>query len=268
VIAYYSVAARQEFWAEHWGQHSVGELLALARTSPLTDLITCALPPPPSVVLEAGCGAGQYVVLLRERGWCALGADWSVDALVECRRVAPVPLAGMDLSALAVREGALAAYISLGVIEHDAAGPDAILAEARRVLAPSGALIVSVPYINGVRRLGAFLIRRRQRALAARGASFYQYAFSRRELRAALARHGFRTVTVSPYGPGYYLSKLLSRRLQPRRGVVPGASSSASSLGAPPRRALRRRIGRALLYSDPSLRLFGHMLLVVARRTP
>ena len=42
-LAYYSTAARQEFWTEHWGGHSVEELLAVARASPLTDLVTGAL---------------------------------------------------------------------------------------------------------------------------------------------------------------------------------------------------------------------------------
>src|SRR5256886_15045183 len=76
----------------------------------------------------------------------------SLEALAACRRVAPAPLGVMELRALAVRDGALAGYISLGVVEHDAGGPDAILAEACRVLAPGGVLLVSVPYVNGVRR--------------------------------------------------------------------------------------------------------------------
>jgi len=133
-------------------------------------------------VLEAGCGLGQYVILLRERGWRAAGVDGSVEALAACRRGAAVPLAASDLRALAIRSGALAAYVSLGVVEHDPDGPDAILAEARRVLAPGGALVISVPYLNGVRRLGAPWIRHRQSALSRRGGTFYQYAFTRREL--------------------------------------------------------------------------------------
>lgn len=275
MIAYHSVAAREEFWTEHWGNHSVGELLAIARTSPLTDLIVSGLPPAPSVVLEAGCGPGQYVVLLRERGWQALGADWSVEALAECRKVAPVPLAGMDLTALAIRDGAVSAYVSLGVVEHDVRGPDAILAEARRVLAPGGVLIVSVPYVNGVRRLSAFWIRRRQQSLVERGAAFYQYAFSRRELMHALRRHGFRPGPASPYGPGYYLGKFLPRRLRRLTASPATPPPDGNSANRPTgrhrgsRNVLRRhaaRWSRRLLYSEPSLRLFGHMLLVVATR--
>ena len=200
MLAYYSVAADREFWSEHWGGHTVEELLAIARTSPLTDLIVAALPRT-GVVLEAGCGLGQYVLLLRERGWAAIGVDWSTDALASARRVSPAPLAAMGLTALALRDGAIAAYVSLGVVEHDPAGPDGILAEARRVLAPDGTLVISVPYVNGVRRLGARWIRRQNHALEAAGGKFYQYAFTRAELLGALARHGFTPLAVHPYDP-------------------------------------------------------------------
>jgi SAM-dependent methyltransferase len=266
VLAYYSVAADREFWNEHWGGHTVEELLAIARTSPLTDLIVAALPRP-GVVLEAGCGLGQYVLLLRERGWQAIGVDWSADALATAHRVSPVPLAAMGLTALALRDGAVASYVSLGVVEHDPAGPDAILAEARRVLAPDGTLVISVPYVNGLRRLGARWIRRQNHALEAAGGSFYQYAFTRAELLGALARHGFTPMAVHPYDPARVL-----RKLRPRvRGVgVAGEGGASPAAGGEPASTRSRgrlaRVMRRALYTEPALRLLGHMLLVVARR--
>jgi SAM-dependent methyltransferase len=265
VLTYFSATAREDFWTEHWGGHSVEELLAVARVSPLTTLITEALPPT-GLVLEAGCGLGQYVILLRERGWRAAGVDGSVEALAACRRAAPVPLAASDLRVLAVRSGALAAYVSLGVVEHDQAGPDAILAEARRVLAPGGALVISVPYVNGVRRLASPWIRRRQTALARRGAVFYQYAFSRRELMAALHRHGFVPLAAHPYDP----ARLLRAGLRALRGARRGPAAPApGGRGRRPDDRSRGRVGtlaRRALYSEPALRLLGHMLLVVAHR--
>jgi len=279
MLAYYSATAHVDFWTEHWGGHTVEELLAVARQSPLTTLIVDALPPA-GVVLEAGCGLGQYVILLRERGWQAAGVDGSLEALAACRRVAAVPLAAADLRALAIRSGALSAYVSLGVAEHDPDGPDAILAEARRVLAPGGTLVISVPYVNGLRRLGAPWLRHRARAAAAAGGAFYQYAFSRAEVLAALARHGFAPLAAQPYDPGRVLRRLLPRRARggrrataasapgATRAAVPDVRARASverAGGGGARRAVKRLAWRAL-YTEPALRLLGHMLLVVARR--
>jgi len=263
VLTYYSATAREDFWTEHWGGHTVEELLSVARASPLTDLITAALPAS-GLVLEAGCGLGQYVILLRERGWRAAGVDGSLEALVTCRRTAAVPLLAGDLRALAIRSGAVAACVSLGVVEHDPDGPDAILAETRRVLAPGGVLVISVPYFNGVRRLGAPWIRLRQAARARRGGVFYQYAFTRRELLAALGRHGFVPLAIHPYDPARVLRTTLGavRRPAPRR--LDGAGPSRP--GGPRRRPWLGALARRALYSEPALRLLGHMLLVVARR--
>ncbi len=70
-FAYYSRAATTQFWSEHWGGHSVEELLRVAQTSPLTSLLEQHLPRQGSI-LEAGCGLGQYVLLLRKRGYQAV----------------------------------------------------------------------------------------------------------------------------------------------------------------------------------------------------
>jgi SAM-dependent methyltransferase len=270
MLAYYSVAAAEEFWSDHWSGHTVDELLAIARRSPLTTLLTRWLPTD-GLVLEAGCGLGQYVLLLRERGWRAVGVDWSVPGLVAAQHRG-APLAAMQLRALALRSGAVAAYVSLGVVEHDPDGPDAILAEAARVVAPGGTLLVSVPYLNGARRLGAPWIARRQRRIAERGGGFYQYAFTRAELNAALGRHGFVPFAARPYDPARLLRGLRRRRRRgtPRAAVAAhdggrGATPPAA-VAAPDRGHGVRRVVRALLYTRPALALLGHMLLVAAVR--
>src|SRR5574338_69417 len=97
-MAHFSRAATQEFWTEHWGGQDAATLLAVARRSPLTALIEGGLPDA-GLVLEAGCGVGQYVALLRERGRPAVGADWSAEALARGRAAFPgIPGAAMDLS--------------------------------------------------------------------------------------------------------------------------------------------------------------------------
>jgi SAM-dependent methyltransferase len=286
MLAYYSASAREDFWTEHWGGHTVDELLAVAEASPLTSLIVGAIPPH-GLVLEAGCGLGQYVILLRQRGWRVAGVDTSVPALTAARRWDRVPLLASDLRNLAVRTGAVATYVSLGVVEHDPDGPGAILAEARRVLAPGGVLLISVPYLNGMRRVGAPWIRRRQAALRRRGATFYQYAFTRRELLVALRGHGFTPIETHPYDPAR-LPRGAWRRARGAVGAMlarpavrppsrepaspePGGASRQPRSTAPtpahPARGALSGIVRRALYTPLGLRMLGHMLLVVARRS-
>jgi Methyltransferase domain len=244
----------------------VEELLRIARDSPLTELIERHLPAT-GRVLEAGCGLAQYVLLLREHGRAAVGADWSVDALRAAARLG-APVSAMDLRALAVATGAVAAYLSLGVVEHDLEGPDAILREAARVVPPGGRMLLSVPYWNGVRRLAAPYLRRQARLTHAAGGQFYQYAFTRRELRQRLAAHGFTVRSFHPYDPARVLRKAV-RALRGGGSAAPGPGHPASAPAPVEGRARHswwRRTARTLLYSGPALRLFGHMLLAVAVR--
>lgn len=266
MIAYFCTAPAEAFWEAHWKGHSVEELLRVARRSPLTGLIEAALPRG-GRILEAGCGLGQYVVLLRERGHRAVGVDRTFGALRECRQGWPAaPLAVMDLRSLGFHPGSIAGYISLGVVEHDPQGPDAILREAWGVLEPGGVLILSVPYINGVRRVGAWWIRRRNRQVQEAGGAFYQFAFSRREARTFLARNSFRVLASRPYDParlirswGRRLVGLEAQWQSPRPGAQP-----VQGTGAPGRLGPMARLAHRLLYMRPALSLFGHMILFVA----
>lgn len=273
-LAYYLHSVPKEFWSEHWGGQDAEVLLQVARRSPLTALIEAALPRS-GQILEAGCGLGQYVRLFRERGYRAVGVDLSFKALRECYNSSPAaPLAAMDLRRLGCRSSSLSAYISLGVVEHDPEGPDAILREARRVLEPGGVLILSVPYINGVRRLGTWWARRRNRRVLEIGGGFYQFAFSRPEARAFLERNGFYVVSATPYDPARILRGALRRVSWLAR--IGGASRSRSpqtakrelcgGVGSRQRAAPSgvRKLLRRLLYTRPSLHAFGHMILFVA----
>jgi SAM-dependent methyltransferase len=265
-LAYYSRAATREFWSEHWGGEDVDRLVRIAATSPLTALIEGALPSR-GRILEAGCGLGQYVILLRERGHAVTGADWSLDALGRSKRAAPAtPLAAMDLGRLGVKTGALAAYVSLGVVEHDEHGPGAIVAEAARVLAPGGRLVLSVPYWNGARRLLTAWLLREGRRLRATGGEFYQFAFTRGEVRAFLEAHGLRVLSFHPYDPAR-MWRTRFRRLAEGLGggdAVAGISRGGTPRQTPRSRRLARTALKKILYGEIALRMFGHMILAVA----
>ena len=175
----------------------------------------------------------------------------------------------MDLRQLGFRSGAFAVYISLGVVEHDPEGPDSIVREAWRVLEPGGVLILSVPYVNLVRRLGAWWIRHRHRRLQGNGGEFYQFAFSRTEAQAFIERNGFRVLSAIPYDPARVLRK--SWHTLMRRSRIGGAPQSRVASGSAEPRAIfplsgARRALRRLLYTRAGLHALGHMILFVAMK--
>jgi SAM-dependent methyltransferase len=263
-IAYYVQPAGSGYWSDIWRAESLPDLLAVALRDPLTHHILRHVSSD-DIVLEAGCGLGQYVTVLRDRGFHALGGDFSLQALTSHRRARPdSPLVGLDLTHMPIRSGALGALVSLGVIEHLQDGPQAMLAEFHRTLAPGGTLLLSVPWVNGYRSLIQARIERRQARLRASGAEFYQYAFSRHEVRGLLESSGFQGQESYPYSPAKgmrecaLLRRLLPRTQGPSRGT---ADKPASGAEARPVRGLRR-----FLYWRPVLHLFAHMILVVAHK--
>jgi SAM-dependent methyltransferase len=85
-----------------------------------------------SPVLDVGCGTGRLVGDLRERGWAAFGVDAAGTVDVNA-----------DALVLPVADSSVATVLLLDVVEH--LDDRRAVAEARRVLAPDGLLVVAVP---------------------------------------------------------------------------------------------------------------------------
>ena len=179
-------------------------------------------------VLEAGCGSGRWCGWLDAHGIRTDGVDWSRElceraqqALPSCRFIAG------DMARMPVPDGAYGGLLALGSIEHTLTGPQACLREFLRVVRPGGLAIITVPYGGPLRRAMRFLSRpllrcraspwlrrlagketagkslaeARREARAAwhprfgrneKGWHFYEYEFSREQMRGFLAEAGWR----------------------------------------------------------------------------
>jgi SAM-dependent methyltransferase len=95
-------------------------------------------------LLDAGCGGGLFLGMMRERGFPAFGLDVSPEAAALAWRRQHAPAVAALLEQAPFRPGSLAALTMFHVLEH-LHDPRAYLFAAHRLLAPDGRLILQVP---------------------------------------------------------------------------------------------------------------------------
>jgi len=143
-------------------------------------------------VLDAGCGFGEWVTFLRSLGYRAEGLDYSADLVDRLRQEYPgVGWTVSDIRATPYADASFDGVISLGVVEHEEAGPVAALREMRRILRPGGIAVITVPRdIARHRHASALQFPPRQ------GGVFFQYFMTEEELAGFMREAGFEPVAT------------------------------------------------------------------------
>lgn len=198
-LVYLSTPATPEFWDKLWQSHDVRTVVRAGY--PLVGRTTSRFLAPPARVLEGGCGWGNGVYELKNRGFDACGVDFAPRTVSMLNEHVPelnVRLA--DVRKLPFEDGSFDGYWSLGVIEHFWDGYEAIRSEMRRVLRPGGFLFLTVPAMSPLRRLKAALNAYPRFSDDCRVADrFYQFALTPRAVIAEFAAAGFEPVAFHGY---------------------------------------------------------------------
>jgi SAM-dependent methyltransferase len=211
LVYYHEIADNSEFWTAHWEGIDVARILGVSREGYLGDYEQVFLRhlPKHEPIPEAGCGYGRYVLALQSYGYDVTGVEFSTETVKRANRIAPdMNIQVGDILDLDYPDDTFGAYISLGVIEHFREGPQVALAEARRVLKPSGGIVCSVPYFNPYRRRKNLT----QSDHTPTQDSFDQYAFSEPEIVEILQKQGFRVNHITYLG--------LAKGLKDEIGIV------------------------------------------------
>jgi SAM-dependent methyltransferase len=153
-------------------------------------------------ILEAGCGLGAWVLMLGRRGYEIKGIDIDEKVITAIKKYDPNGNVFVgDVCGLNEEDNSLAAYISLGVVEHFKEGPEKALKEAYRVLRDKGIIFLTVPYNSAFRRFIVhplrnifFLILK----LKKKEIYFAEYRLTKKELINAVKNAGFNIMIVEP----------------------------------------------------------------------
>ena len=144
--------------------------------------------PRKGLILEGGCGMGQYVLALRARGYDCFGIDFAESTVQSVRsRFPELPVSKGNVLNLELGDQSLDAYISLGIVEHFQEGPQKAISEAFRVLKKNGIFLVSVPHSFPWRHDSVNF----HSSSLPESVCFYQYAFHPEEFRSFLYQEGF-----------------------------------------------------------------------------
>jgi len=106
-------------------------------------------------LLDYGCGSGKFAARMHNRGWNAIGMDFSEHAVAAARRYFNLTAFGGTLPHSTIAPESLNAFTLRAVLEH-VHDPRSLLASAFQALAPGGWLYISVPNIAswGYRKFG------------------------------------------------------------------------------------------------------------------
>lgn len=96
-------------------------------------------------VLDAGCGTGGFLALLRADAPDCVGVEWSEVGAARAARKSGAPTARGSVNALPFPDASFGAVVSADVLCHAAVMPGLALAEMTRVLRPGGRLVVNMP---------------------------------------------------------------------------------------------------------------------------
>lgn len=197
-----------DFWEENWEASEFVQSVKFCTVDPLRPLFEKYLRSD-SLMLEGGCGMGNYVSYYTARGFNVIGLDFAQKALKTLRARQPhVKLCGGDVSRLPFADKTFDLYYSGGVVEHFEGGAEESLIEARRVLKDDGVLLISVPYFSPLRKILLPFKEGNWRTVDRAnidkeselyGKNFFQYAYRRKEFLTILNQAGLNVIETQGY---------------------------------------------------------------------
>ena len=189
-----------EFWDSHWAvEETIKEKLYAVKDTFVSKMTQNYLSPDDGMILEGGCGWGQYLASLSRSGHISIGVDFASKTLRVLKKYVPkLRLIIGDVRRLPFRDNSFAGYWSLGVIEHFEEGYTDIALEMSRVIREDGYLFVTFPYMSPLRKIKGWL-GLYDTWVGEEEGNFHQFALNSDSVVEKFKGMGFELVKVVPH---------------------------------------------------------------------
>lgn len=157
-------------------------------------------------ILDVGCGRGDFLALMKERGWTPTGLE--LDSRIEGHgRKVGMDLRCGSLDTIKFPDAHFDAVTFWHVFEH-LRNPDAALKECARILKPGGLLVVAVP------NAGSLQAKMTGKSWFHLDPPFHLYHYSLKNLLTLLGKYGFKSEGLKhfsfEYNPYGYLQSVFN----------------------------------------------------------
>ncbi len=175
-------------WANRFKDEDI-EKTALSGSSDYISSYLKRYLPKNSPILEGGCGIGKYVIAFRNLGYDMRGVDFSSELVKRMKEYdSELSVEVADIKRLPFPNEYFGCYLSAGVLEHFEYDIFLPIYEARRVLKRNGLFLITIPFVNVIRRF----IKYRKKEV------FSEYYFSKKSISEILKVSGFKVEKIYP----------------------------------------------------------------------